>query len=98
MSDTELHAVTGAFGYTGRFITRRLLDKGIDVIALTNSINRSNPFMHRITAIPFNFDHPVRLTESLRGVKVLYNTYWVRFNHKLFTLAEIVTGWTSGTT
>ena len=90
MSDTALHAVTGAFGYTGRFITRRLLDRGIDVIALTNSINRSNPFMHRITAIPFNFDYPVRLTESLRGVKVLYNTYWVRFNHKLFTLANAV--------
>lgn len=90
MSDTELHAVTGAFGYTGRFITSRLLDKGVDVIALTNSIDRSNPFMHRIRAIPFNFDYPVRLTESLRGVKVLYNTYWVRFNHKLFTLANAV--------
>ena len=25
---TELHAVTGAFGYSGRYITRRLLDAG----------------------------------------------------------------------
>ena len=90
MSNTELHAVTGAFGYTGPFITRRLLDKGIDVIALTNSVNRANPFRRRIAAVPFNFDNPARLTESLRGVKVLYNTYWVRFNHKLFTLADAV--------
>lgn len=90
MSDTELHAVTGAFGYTGSFIARRLLEKGIGVLALTNSINRSHSFTNRITAVPFNFDHPARLTESLRGVKVLYNTYWVRFNHKFFTLADAV--------
>ena len=88
MSNTELHAVTGAFGYTGRFIARRLLDKGIDTIALTNSVNRGNFFMRRIEAVPFDFDNSARLTESLRGVKALYNTYWVLFNHKLFTLAD----------
>jgi len=90
MSDTALHAVTGAFGYTGRFITRRLLDKGIEVIALTNSVSRENLFMRQIETAPFNFDNPALLTESLRGVKTLYNTYWVRFNHKLFTLADAV--------
>jgi len=30
------------------------------------------------------------LTDSLRGVSVLYNTYWVRFNHKSFTHADAV--------
>ncbi|MCH7878695.1 MAG: NAD(P)H-binding protein [candidate division Zixibacteria bacterium] len=90
MPHTELHAVTGAFGYTGRFITHRLLDKGIDVIALTNSVNRDNPFMHRVAAVPFNFDYPAQLTESLHGVKTLYNTYWVRFNHRLFSIANAV--------
>ena len=90
MSNTELHAVTGAFGYTGRFITRRLLDKGIEVIALTNSVNRDNPFMRRIETAPFNFDNPALLIESLCGVKTLYKTYWVRFNHKLFTMADAV--------
>lgn len=90
MPHTELHAVTGAFGYTGRFITHRLLDKGIDVIALTNSVNRDNPFMHRVAAVPFNFDYPAQLTESLLGAKTLYNTYWVRFNHRLFSIANAV--------
>ncbi len=28
--------------------------------------------------------------ELLEGVKVLYNTYWVRFNHRLFTHADAV--------
>ena len=30
------------------------------------------------------------LAEQLRGVSVLYNTYWVRFNHRLFKHADAV--------
>jgi NADH dehydrogenase len=30
------------------------------------------------------------LVESLRNVSVLYNTYWVRFNHRLFRHADAV--------
>jgi len=33
---------------------------------------------------PLSFDDPQRLTESLQDVSVLYNTYWVRFNHHNF--------------
>jgi NADH dehydrogenase len=40
--------------------------------------------------VPFHFDEPHKLAESLRGVSVLYNTYWVRFNHKSFTHADAV--------
>ncbi len=90
MSAAQLHAVTGAFGYTGRYIAQRLLDSGVEVIALTNSVNRANPFGAKVRAVPFDFDKPDRLTESLRDVGVLYNTYWVRFNHKLFTFADAV--------
>lgn len=85
-----LHAVTGAFGYTGKYITRRLLDAGQEVITLTNSVKRANPFGERVKAYPFNFDNPEALAESLQGVRVLYNTYWVRFNHRLFKHADAV--------
>lgn len=85
-----LHAVTGAFGYSGKYIAKNLLDRGYEVITLTNSPNRENPFAGRIKPFPFNFDYPEELTESLRGVSVLYNTYWVRFNHKLFKHADAV--------
>ena len=85
-----LHAVTGAFGYSGKYIAKHLLDRGYEVITLTNSPNRENPFAGRIKPFPFNFDYPEELTESLRGVSVLYNTYWVRFNHKLFKHADAV--------
>jgi uncharacterized protein YbjT (DUF2867 family) len=79
-----LHAVTGAFGYSGKYIARRLLAKNEDVITLTNSTERENEFGGKIMAHPFNFDQPELLTKSFEGVNVLYNTYWVRFNHAMF--------------
>ena len=86
----HLHAVTGAFGYSGKYIAQRLLDAGQQVITLTNSAQRPNPFGERVRAYPFNFDDPLALVNNLRGVEVLYNTYWVRFNHKNFTHAQAV--------
>lgn len=83
-------AVTGAFGYSGRYIAQRLLDQGDEVITLTGSPQRENPFSGRISAFPFNFDDPAALAASLRGVEVLINTYWVRFNHRDFTLAAAI--------
>lgn len=84
------HAVTGAFGYSGKYIARRLLANGLAVITLTNSLDRGNEFGGQVKAFPFNFDQPEQLAHTLRGVEVLYNTYWVRFNHKLFKHADAV--------
>lgn len=78
----ELHVVTGAFGYIGKYITTRLLKEGHRVRTLTNSVNRANPFGGTVEVDPFNFDLPDKLVESLRGATVVYNTYWVRFNYK----------------
>ena len=80
-----LHVVTGAFGYSGRYIARRLLDQGHRVRTLTNSTHRHDPFGGRVEVCPLSFQDPAALTESLRGAAVLYNTYWVRFNHRDFT-------------
>lgn len=80
----ELHAVTGAFGYSGKYVTQRLLAAGHDVITLTNSVHRANPFGNKVQAYSFHFDDWQQMAETLRGVRVLYNTYWVRFNHKMF--------------
>jgi len=60
------------------------------VLTLTNSTQRENPFGNRLQMLPFHFDEPQKLTESLQGVSVLYNTYWVRFNHATFTHADAV--------
>ncbi len=81
MSSSQIHVVTGAFGYSGKYMAQRLLAKGYIVRTLTNSLHKPNPFGERVQAFPFNFDQPEKLVESLRGAKVLYNTYWVRFNY-----------------
>ncbi len=90
VGSTEVHAVTGAFGYSGKYIAQRLLAEGHDVVTLTGSPNRPNPFGDRVRACPFDFDNPAQLTKTLEGVAVLYNTYWVRFNHRSFTHADAV--------
>ncbi len=76
----EIHVVTGAYGYSGKYIAKRLLDEGYEVRTLTNSYNRSNPFGNKVKAFPFNFENIENLVESLNDASVLYNTYWIRFD------------------
>lgn len=74
-----MDVVTGAFGYTGRFITRRLLDAGHEVRTLTGHPGRRDCFGGEVDVARYAFDDPSALVASLRGSDVLYNTYWVRF-------------------
>jgi uncharacterized protein YbjT (DUF2867 family) len=87
---SDLHVVTGAFGYSGRYIARRLLDAGKRVHTLTNSPERHNPFGDSVKVHPYNLDRPDDLARSLEGAAVLYNTYWVRFDHTDFTHSQAV--------
>jgi NADH dehydrogenase len=90
MSAQELHVVTGAFGYSGKYIAARLLQAGHRVRTLTNSLNRANPFGDQVEARPFHFGDKAKLVESLRGASVFYNTYWVRFNYGDFAHSSAV--------
>ena len=74
-----MDVVTGAFGYTGRFITQRLLQSASVVRTLTGHPGRPNPFGERVELAPLAFDDRRALVSSLGGVDVLYNTYWIRF-------------------
>lgn len=80
MSDERLDVVTGAFGFSGSYIARRLLRAGRAVRTLTSSPRRESPLRQRVEARPYDFADIDGLTESLRGAEVLYNTYWVRFD------------------
>jgi NADH dehydrogenase len=83
MPEKEIHAVTGAFGFSGKSIAQRLLNEGYRVVTLTNSVPRpTTPFSEKIEVHPLNFDRPDELLEALQGVSVLYNTYYVRFNYR----------------
>jgi NADH dehydrogenase len=73
--------ITGAFSYTGKYITRRLLAQGLIVRTLTGHPNNPNPFGDQVQVLSFNFDKPGELVKSLEGATTLINTYWVRFAH-----------------
>ena len=90
MPEYRLNIVTGAFGFTGACITRRLLAMGERVITLTGHPDRPNEFGDSVQVVPFNFDNPAQLSKSLEGASVLYNTYWIRFAHGKETFAQAV--------
>lgn len=82
-------AVTGAFSYTGKYITRHLLAQGHEVITLTGHPNRPDPFGGKVQAFPLDFDE-AGMAKSLAGVDTLYNTYWIRFDQGSNTQPQAV--------
>lgn len=90
MSTNKTQAVTGAFGFSGKYITKLLLANGQQVITLTGNPDRSNPFGEQVKVFPFQFDNPATMSESLRGVDTLFNTYWIRFAHGGMTFEKAI--------
>jgi len=82
LSEAPVHAVTGGFGYSGKYIAQRLLDAACRVRTLTNAPPERNCFGDAVHVHRFNFDNPKALIASLEGVAVLYNTYWIRFGRR----------------
>lgn len=75
-------AITGAFSYTGKYLAQILLERGYKLRTLTNHPDPSSPLAAKIRAIPYRFEAPEKLAESLAGCDTLVNTYWVRFPHR----------------
>jgi uncharacterized protein YbjT (DUF2867 family) len=86
----DFDVVTGATGYTGRYIARALLSRGRRVKTLTGHLSRKDPFGDRIEFMPFNFDRPAELARSLEGARALFNTYWIRFPYGGHTFQEAI--------
>jgi len=77
--------VTGAFGFSGQQIAKRLLLRGESVRTLTNHPNPESPLFGRVEVAPLDFSDPEQLARALTGATVLYNTYWVRFSYGSLT-------------
>jgi len=82
----DFDVVTGAFSYSGAAIASELQAAGRRVRTLTGHPGRDpktpkTPAGTGIEVRPLDFADPAGLTESLRGARTLYNTYWVRFAH-----------------
>lgn len=84
------NVVTGAFGYTGKYIARRLLADGKNVKTLTNHPEHPNPSGHQVCVAPLNFSNFDALAHAMVGARVLFNTYWIRFEHGGATFAQAV--------
>ncbi len=82
-------AVTGAFGFSGRWIARALQARGRRVRTLTNHPAPPDG-RGAIDARPLPLDDPTALRTHLQGVDTLYNTYWVRFERGATTYANAV--------
>jgi uncharacterized protein YbjT (DUF2867 family) len=84
-------AVTGVFSYSGRFIAEALLARGWEVVALGR--RRPAPgesLAGRVDFSPLLLDDEEALVSALSGCEVLFNTYWVRFEHGGATFAEAI--------
>jgi len=82
--------ITGAFSYTGKYVTRLLLDRGYKVRTLTCHPQRKAEFDGEVEALPYDFGNPQKLQESLRGAFCLINTYWIRFPYRQVTFDQAV--------
>jgi uncharacterized protein YbjT (DUF2867 family) len=82
--------VTGAYSFTGRFIAQRLMAQDRNIRTLTNHPQRATAEDVKAEVAPLQFADRDALVESMRGAEVLYNTYWVRFNHGRVRFGEAV--------
>lgn len=79
--------VTGAGGYTGRYLSARLLGAGRTVRTLTREPATVG---HDVAAFAYRFDDPGEMRAAFEGVDTFYNTYWVRFGRGAFTHDDAV--------
>ena len=85
-----MSVVTGAFSYTGSYIARELLARGMQVRTLTNHPDRASLFGGQVEVRPLTFSDMTQLVESMKGASTLYNTYWIRFARKSMTFERAV--------
>ncbi len=90
MDGSEIAVVTGAFSFTGKYLTQRLLAAGRQVRTLTGHPNNPNPFGEQVTVFPYHFDDFGALVKSLEGASTFYISYWIRFAHGQMTFGRAV--------
>jgi len=84
-----VHAVTGPFSYTGKYIARALARQGAEARGLVRSRSGAEDGS-RMDCRRLQFEDRDQLARDLEGVEVLYNTYWIRFERAGSTFAQAV--------
>lgn len=78
MTTNEIHVVTGAYEYSGSYMARRLLDAGHTVRTLS-PVPPHGELAGKVEPFPLAFDE-ANFAKVFAGAKVLYNTYWIRYD------------------
>jgi NADH dehydrogenase len=73
-----MYMVTGAFSFTGRHVTRQLLQEGHQVRTITRVAQSANPFREHVEVALDRYDDVALLRQALSGCDRLINTYWRR--------------------
>ncbi len=82
--------ITGAFSFSGRYITNELLNLGEPVETLTGHPDKNSPYYDKIKIMKYSFDNFDQMVENFRGVDTFYNSYWIRFPYKTMTWRQAV--------
>lgn len=90
MGHPDLAVVTGAFGYMGGYVARKLVGQGIRVRTLSRRQPGRNPLSGLVETAPLDFSDPDGLRRSIDGAGVLYNTYWIRYARGRMTFERAV--------
>ena len=90
MGHPDLAIVTGAFGYTGGYVARRLIDRGVAVRTLTRRPGGRHTLAGKVDEVPLDFSDPDGLRRSMEGADILYNTYWIRYERGRMTFDRAV--------
>ena len=90
MGHPDLAVVTGAFGYTGGYVARRLVDEGVRVRTLSRRPAGRNPLGALVETAPLDFSDTGGLRRSMQGAGILYNTYWIRYARGKMTFDHAV--------
>lgn len=80
--------MTGAFGFSGKYITQKLISSGKKVRTLTNHPKYEHSWGDQLEVEPLNLINPYELAEAVEGATTIYNTYWIRFPRGCMTFEQ----------
>lgn len=85
----DFSVVTGAFSYSGSYITKRLLERGERVVTLVREPPIPAVLPRGIHALRYDEDDN-KIIEAIAGARCFFNTYWVRFERDTTTFDAAV--------
>ena len=71
--------VTGAFSFTGSFISRELLKSNDEISTFTNHPNENKEYFSQVRVFPYCFNEYQKMVDYLKDISIVINTYWIRF-------------------